>query len=56
MDRASTKKAFKVLVDGKPIKGKVTFAEDDTVLVFDPAKNFAYDTRVVAASVDGPER
>ena len=48
MDRASTKAAFKVLVDGKAIKGKVTFAEEDTVLVFDPAKNFAYDTRVVA--------
>ena len=49
MDRASTKKAFRVLVDGKPIKGKITFADDDTVLVFDPARNFAYDTRVVAS-------
>jgi hypothetical protein len=49
MDRASTKKAFKVLVDGKPINGTVTFAENDTVLVFDPDKNFVYDTRVVAA-------
>lgn len=49
MDRATTKKAFKVLVDGKPVKGKVTFAESDTVLVFDPAASFAYDTRVVAS-------
>ena len=49
MDRASTKKAFKVLVNGKPIKGKITFAENDTVVVFDPAKHFAYDTRVVAS-------
>jgi len=49
MDRASTKKAFKVLVDGKPIKGKITFADNDTVLVFDPARNFAYDTRVIAS-------
>ena len=48
MDRASTKKAFKALVNGKAIKGTVTFAEKDTVLVFDPVKNFAYDTRVVA--------
>ena len=48
MDRASTKRAFKVLVAGKPIKGKITFAENSTVLVFDPAKSFAYDTRVVA--------
>src|SRR5918994_813700 len=59
MDRASAKNAFKVLVDGKPIKGKVTFAEKDTVLIFDPARAFAYDTRVVASvsrsarSVDG---
>ena len=49
MDRATTKKAFKVLVNGKPIKGKVTFADGNTVLVFDPARNFAYDTRVVAS-------
>ena len=49
MDRASTKKAFKVLVDGKAIKGKITFRDNDTVLVFDPARNLAYDTRVVAS-------
>jgi len=49
MDRAATKKAFKVLVDGKAIKGKITFADGATVLVFDPARNFAYDTRVVAS-------
>ena len=49
MDRASTKRAFKVLVAGKPIKGKITFAEKDTVLIFDPARSFAYDTRVVAS-------
>ena len=49
MDRASTRTAFKVLVDGKPIKGKITFAEDDTVAIFDPAKDFAYDKRVIAS-------
>ena len=48
MDRASTKKAFKVLVGGKPVKGTITFAEKDTVLVFDTAHPFAYDTRVIA--------
>ena len=59
MNHASTKKAFSVLVDGKAVKGTVTFAENDTVLVFDPDKDFAYDTRVLATvagssrSVDG---
>jgi uncharacterized protein YkwD len=59
MDRSSTKKAFRVEVAGKPIKGTVTFAEDDTVLVFDPDKILPYDTRVVvkvatsARSVEG---
>ena len=48
MDRASAKQAFQVLVNGKPIKGTITFAEKDTVLVFDPATDFAYDTRVTA--------
>ncbi len=48
MDRASTKKAFSLLVDGKAVKGTVTFAENETVLVFDPDKDFAYDTRVLA--------
>ena len=48
MDRASAKKAFQILVNGKPIKGTITFAEKDTVVVFDPAKDFAYDTRVTA--------
>jgi len=59
MHHASTKKAFEVLADGKPVKGTVTFAENDTVLVFDPATNLAYDAKVVASvartarSVDG---
>jgi uncharacterized protein YkwD len=48
MDRASTKKAFSVTVDGKAVKGKISFAEDDTVLVFDPAKALPYGERVVA--------
>lgn len=48
MDRASTTKAFKVLVSGRSIKGTISFAENNTVLIFDPAKDFGYDMRVVA--------
>jgi uncharacterized protein YkwD len=36
MDRATTSKAFSVSVGGKPVAGKISFAENDTVLVFDP--------------------
>jgi len=59
MNHASTKQAFSLLVNGKAVTGKVSFAENDTVLVFDPDKDFAYDTRVLAVvarsarSVDG---
>lgn len=48
MDRGSTKKAFSVTVDGKAIDGAITFAEDDKVLVFDPAAALPYDARIVA--------
>ena len=44
MDQASTKAAFKVAA-GKAVAGKVTFAEDDTVLVFEPAKALPYGTQ-----------
>jgi uncharacterized protein YkwD len=36
MERSSTARAFAVSVDGTPVKGKVRWAEKDTVLVFDP--------------------
>ncbi len=52
MDRAATKAAFSVSVDGKPVAGKVTFQEHDAVLVFDPAADFDYSktiTMTVAA-------
>jgi uncharacterized protein YkwD len=49
MDRASTKAAFSVTVDGKKVAGKVSFAEDDTVLVFQPKAKLPYDKRIVAA-------
>jgi uncharacterized protein YkwD len=48
MDRASTKAAFKVSAAGKAVAGKVTFAENDTVLVFDPSSNLPYGARVTA--------
>lgn len=53
MDRASTSKAFSVKVGGAAIRGSITFAEGDTVLVFDPASALPWDSRVdvaVAAS------
>ncbi|HWP62608.1 MAG TPA: peptidoglycan DD-metalloendopeptidase family protein, partial [Candidatus Binatia bacterium] len=37
MDRAATERAFSVLVDGDPVRGRTWWAEDDTVLVLDPA-------------------
>ena len=49
MDRATTKRAFKVTANGKPVSGTVTFAEGDTVLVFDPTKILPYDARIVAS-------
>lgn len=51
MDRASTKRAFSVTVDGKAIDGVISFAENDKVLVFDPVAALPYDARIVA-SVD----
>jgi hypothetical protein len=37
MDRAATEAAFTVLVDGEPVRGRRWWAEDDTVLVLEPA-------------------
>lgn len=48
MNRASTAKAFRVEVDGKAIKGTISWAESDTVLVFKPASALPYSTGVVA--------
>ena len=47
MERASTAKAFSVEVDGKTVTGSVDFAEDDTVLVFDPKSDLPYGASVV---------
>jgi hypothetical protein len=42
MDRKSTKRAWVVTADGKPVAGTVSFAEKDTVLVFRPASPLPY--------------
>jgi uncharacterized protein YkwD len=47
MDRAATTAAFSVEVNGKEVAGKVAFAENDTVLVFDPAATLPYEATVI---------
>ncbi len=47
MDHASTEAAFTARVGTKKLKGSVTWAERDTVLVFKPAAVLAYGTKVV---------
>jgi len=49
MDRKTTAAAFSVSVDGKPVTGKVTWAEQNTVLVFRPAAALPYGSKVVVA-------
>ena len=46
MDRTSTAKAFRATVGGVAVVGKVSWAENDTVLVLDPAKEFGYSAKV----------
>ena len=48
MDRSATAKAFSVKIGGKAIKGKISWAESNTVLVFDPASALPYDAAIVA--------
>jgi len=47
MDRKTTAVALSVTAGGKPVSGKVTWAEKDTVLVFHPASAFPYAASVV---------
>jgi uncharacterized protein YkwD len=49
MDPTTTAKAFTATVDGKPVAGKITFAEGGTVLVFQPAAAFDYSRTVTIA-------
>ena len=46
MDRASTARAFSISVGGKSVAGSVHWAEDDTVLVFDPKAALPYGAKV----------
>jgi uncharacterized protein YkwD len=46
MDKRSTKYAFSVTADGKPVAGAVSFAEKNTVLVFRPAAPLPYGATV----------
>ena len=47
MDRASTRRAFTVTVDGTAVEGKPRWAEGDTVLVVDPTDPLPYGATVV---------
>jgi uncharacterized protein YkwD len=47
MDRKTTAAAFRAVVKGKPIAGRVRWAEGDTVLVFTPKSPLPYGTKVV---------
>ena len=46
MDHAKTAAAFSATVGDKQIAGKISWAEGDTVLVFDPASDLAYSSKV----------
>ena len=47
MNRKVTAKAFAATAGGKPVRGTVTWAEGDTVLVFTPRSALPYGTRIV---------
>jgi uncharacterized protein YkwD len=47
MDPTTTGAAFSVTAGGTAVKGTVRFAENQTVLVFDPAATFGYGQQVV---------
>jgi len=46
MDRAATERAFQVTAAGKPVTGTFSWAEDDQVLLLDPATDLAQGIRV----------
>jgi uncharacterized protein YkwD len=46
MSRTTTAAAFKVTAAGKPVSGKVTWAETDHVLVFTPSSALPYGAKV----------
>jgi uncharacterized protein YkwD len=48
MDHRTTRAAFSVTANGKPVKGTASFVEGDTVLVFKPTSALPWDARIVA--------
>jgi uncharacterized protein YkwD len=48
MDRQATAKAFSAKIGGKAIKGSISWAESNTVLVFKPAASLPYKAAIVA--------
>jgi hypothetical protein len=52
MDTESTAAAFSLKVNGKPVEGKIEWAERNTVLVFTPTSVFPIGAKVVAAVAD----
>ncbi|MES2209025.1 MAG: Ig-like domain-containing protein [Chloroflexota bacterium] len=52
MDRVTTEKAWSAIQGGKAIAGTLTWAENDTVLVFNPSAVLGYGEKVVL-TVDG---
>ena len=48
MDKAATAAAFSVTVNGGRVAGTITWAEDDTVIVFTPRYSFKVGSTVVA--------
>lgn len=46
MERKSTAAAFRVTANGKTVKGKITWAETDHVLIFTPAAALPYSAKV----------
>jgi uncharacterized protein YkwD len=51
MQHGTTKSAVHVSADGKPVAGAITFAEQNTVLIFTPASRFQYSDKV-AITID----
>lgn len=52
MDPATTSAAFRASADGTALRGAIRFAEGDTVLVFVPAQDLPWDSRVVVTVSD----
>jgi len=52
MDKASTKDAISVTVNGKAVKGKISFSKNGEVATFKPKKSFPYRAKVRVSVAD----